>query len=306
MHRPTIGYIAPATGGFFFGALLAGVVRATAEVGGLVVAVQTVEAQTEGVDEVALRALEGFSIEVGWSRCDAFLCAAEAVGGAYLRRLLASGRPVVSICKEHEGISCPSVMPDNRDGVRRAVAHLVAHGHRRIGFVGNLVQSDMRQRFTGYRQALVEHGIPVDPALHFESSDNMSLGGESAARAILAAGVPTTALVVATDRNAIALMRTLREAGLSLPGDQAVIGFDDVDEGAQLDPALTTVNPGFDRLGELAARCALRMVAGERVEPGQHTAGASLVIRQSCGCRNPIIRTSDPDPRVVLLRGSGS
>ncbi len=290
VDRPRIGYLTPATGGFFFGAILAGMVRAATEAGGVVAGIQTVEAQTEGTSETALHTLEGFTLEVGWSRFDAFVLAAQAVGDAYVHRLAASEKPVVLVCKEYEGLACPSVVPDNRGGIRQAIAHLVEHGHRRIGFVGNLVQSDMRERFDGYRQALHEQGIDDDPSLFFEAPDNMSLGGEEAARRILAAGVPTTALVVATDRNALALMKALTAAGLCLPDDQAIVGFDDVDEGAKVTPSLTSVRPGFDRLGELAAQYALRMARGEHIEPGPHATPAALVVRHSCGCGEPSIR----------------
>ena len=89
----------------------------------------------------------------------------------------------------------------------------------------------MRERFAAYRATLAEHGIEAPDAWIFEASDNHEQGGADAAARMLARGTPTTAVVAATDRNAIGFQRALRAAGLVLPRDQAVIGFDHADSG---------------------------------------------------------------------------
>jgi diguanylate cyclase (GGDEF)-like protein len=283
---PTIGYLAPATAGFFFGGILSGAARMVHASGGTMIALQSVEASPEGLTEASLRPVDSYTLEVGWSRLDGVVSVAGSAPDQYLRRLVAFGVPLALVCREVPGLDCPTVVPDNRTGIAEAVTHLVAHGHRKIGFVGNLIQPDMRERFEAYREALAAHDLPYLPGHVFEATDNVLLGGEHAARQLLGAGVPTTALVVATDRNALALMRTLAAAGLNVPDDQAVIGFDDVEEGAQFSPALSSVNPGFARLGEIAAQLLLGGQAGVR----QRRLGeGALMIRQSCGCGDTVL-----------------
>ena len=76
----------------------------------------------------------------------------------------------------------PVARPDNRQGTTAAVEHLIAHGHTRIGFVGNLAQQDIRDRFAAYQQALEAHGLTADPALMFAAPENGETGGVVAAR----------------------------------------------------------------------------------------------------------------------------
>ena len=147
---------------------------------------------------------------------------------------------------EVEGLQCPVVSSDNRTGVVSAVDHFVDHGHRRIAFVGNLKQSDIRERYEAYCQTTARHGIQPDDRLLFEATDNAERGGVEAGEAMLAAGLPSTAVVAGTDYNAIGVMRVLQAAGLVLPRDQAIVGFDDTEAGALTTPALSSVRQDFD------------------------------------------------------------
>ena len=104
------------------------------------------------------------------------------------------------------------MLPDNQGGVALAVRHLLAHGHKQIGFIGYLAQSDIRQRYAGYEAALAEGGIELNPDFVFAATDNVESGGSAAAQRFLDAGRPCTALVVATDLNAIGVMETLAKA----------------------------------------------------------------------------------------------
>jgi diguanylate cyclase (GGDEF)-like protein/PAS domain S-box-containing protein len=106
----------------------------------------------------------------------------------------------------------------------------------------------------------------------------------SAGSAILDAGTPLTAVVAGTDRNAIGILQALTEAGCRVPGEIALVGFDDADEAAQTTPALSTVNVHFDRIGELAAELALRALRGQDVSPRVYVEAHSLILRESCGC----------------------
>ena len=149
-------------------------------------------------------------------------------------------------------------------------------------------------------EALVDHGIEPDASLVFETADNLEGTGEEAGRAMLAAGMPSTAAFAATDYNALGLMRALSEAGLDLPDDQAVVGFDDVEASSSIRPTLSTVRQTFNAAGRLAATLILDLVAGREVAPEVHRVPTSFVIRESCGCAtgSALEMVGDADPSL--------
>jgi PAS domain S-box-containing protein len=279
--RRTIGVLSPVVGGFYFGGLIAGISRAARSAGHRVVAVQTYPA---GLDRERYPDEPLLEVPVALGAVDGIIIIAKAVRHDRLASVQEWGRPVVMISEDETSLPAPVVVPDNAGGVRAAVEHLVGHGHTRVAFIGNLAQRDIRERFEAYRSTLAEHGIEPEPDWFFETVDNHEQGGADAAARLLAAGVPTTATVAATDRNAIGFLRALRATGLVLPRDQAVIGFDHTESGARLVPRLSTVDPHNDRVGELAVKLLLARFRGEDVAPGAHIAPATLVTRESCGC----------------------
>ena len=154
------------------------------------------------------------------------------LSASYLQQLRDAGKPVVLASTRLAGFEAPVALPDNQGGTVAAVEHLIAHGHTRIGFVGNLAQPDVHDRHAAYLEALAAHELVADPALVFAAPNNSWTGGVRAAHDVLESPDRPTALMVATDRNAIGLMRTLTDAGLAIPGDIAVMGFDNIEEGA--------------------------------------------------------------------------
>jgi len=279
--RRTIGVLSPVVGGFYFGGLIAGVARAARASGHRVVAVQTYPA---GLDRERYPDEPLLEVPVALGAVDGIVVIAKAVRHDRLESVQEWGRPLVLISEDETSMPVPVVVPDNAGGVRAAVGHLIEHGHTAIGFVGNITQRDLRERYAAYRATLSEHGIDPRPEWFFDTVDNHEQGGADAAARFLAAGAPTTATFAATDRNAIGFSRALRTSGLVLPRDQAVIGFDHTESGARLSPRLSTVDPHNDRLGELAVSLLLARMRGEEVEPGAHRSPATLLTRESCGC----------------------
>jgi DNA-binding LacI/PurR family transcriptional regulator len=177
-----------------------------------------------------------------------------------------------------------SVVIDNVGGAAMAVEHLIGHGHTRIGFVGAMDQFDVRQRYESYLATLGRAGITPDPALCFAAQDDLSEGGRQAAEAILEAGVPLTAIFASTDTQGVALMDRLREGGVHLPEDVAVVGFDDSELAQAAVPALTSIRQLPESLGSSAATLILDALDGRPLEPGAHVIPTQLVLRHSCGC----------------------
>ena len=278
----TVLVVTPSLGGHYFGELLAGLTRQVEQAGGRVVVVET-------LPESAPRDEAGepgdFSVPVAWAHAHGVVSITTAVGAEYLRRLRATGRPVVLSSTLMPDFEAPAAMPDNHGGVLAAVDHLVGHGHTRIGFVGNLAQQDIRERYDAYREALSHHGLEQDASLVLPVPNNGETGGHEAARLLLASAERPTALMVATDRNALGLMRRVTAAGMVLPDDLAIIGFDNIEAGAFAVPALSSVDQRFDEVGALAATLVLAAVRGESVPASVFTPPVGvLTLRASCGC----------------------
>lgn len=310
----TIAVLAPFIGGFYFGKVLYGAARAAAAGGHALLAVQTSPAGLDRAEECGpiLEHFQASVTQLGALRLTArgmsgLVVIGNAVHPADLERLHRMGRPLVLVSGEEAQWPVPVALPDNFGGIRAAVDHLVWHGHRRIGFVANLEQPDMVERHEAYRRALRDNGIVPQPGWLAEGPDTLESGGQVAARRLLEAGLPTTALIVATDRNAVGVVAALTEAGLSLPDQQAIIGFDNTEAGARCTPRLSTVEPHFDRVGELAIRV---LLDPRRSGTGRFRSTTSLVVRESCGCRPALVggRTGIPAPstaEAVHLRRQG-
>lgn len=291
----TIGVVAPLVGGFYFGGIIAGVTRAAARVGMRVIAVQTFP--TRLARERHLRPpVPGEP--AGLDAMDAVVVVTDALAPERLHELLEDDRPVVLVGTDEVDRDVPVLRPDNLGGARAAVDHLVAHGHTRIGFVGDLEQGDIRARHEGWLAALAAHGITPEDDWFHEAAGNTVPAGADAADAALRAGLATTAVLAATDLAAIGFLRGLQRAGSVLPRDQAVIGFDHTEGGARVTPRLSTVDPHHDRVGELAVAHVLARLRGDPLPP-LHVP-ASLVALESCGCD----RATTTSPGVPPPTGS--
>ena len=278
----TVLALTPSMSGRYFRELLAGLTREIVGAGGHLVIVETLEAGANR-DEVGVPG--DFATPVAWSEVDGVVSIMTAVGAAYLCQLRDGGKSVVLSSAQMADFNAPVALPDNHGGTFTAVEHLIGHGHTRIGFVGNLAQQDVRDRHAAYLQALETHSLTADPTLLFASSDNDETGGARAARDLLESPHRPTALMVATDRNAIGLMRTLIDAGLAIPGDLAVVAFDNIEAGAFSNPTLSSVNQRFDEVGALAGRLVLIQMLGEAVPFTAHILPATgIALRGSCGC----------------------
>jgi diguanylate cyclase (GGDEF)-like protein/PAS domain S-box-containing protein len=278
----TVLVLTPSVGGQYYGELLAGLVREVARAGGRVVLVQTQEANDPSDEQSEA---SDFATRVAWSEVDGVVSVTTAVSASYLQQLRDAGKPVVLASSRLPGFEAPVALPDNQGGTVAAVEHLIAHGHTRIGFVGNIAQPDVSDRYAAYLQTLAAHELQADPALVFAAPNNSWSGGVRAADDVLGSPDRPTALMVATDQNAIGLMSVLTDAGLAIPGDIAVMGFDNIEESAFSTPTLSSVNQRFDEVGALAGRLVLAQIRGEVVAVAPHVlSAASIVLRDSCGC----------------------
>ncbi len=190
-------------------------------------------------------------------RVDAVIVLSSRLGALYRDHLERLAVPVVLI-NSHSADRGPytfAVTVDNRHGGYLATRHLLDLGHRRIAYVsGQAHHSDDRERLAGYHEALAEAGAPADPAWALEGDGDTS-GGERALAHLLALDPRPSAAFCYNDRTAIGLIHAAKEAGVSMPRDLAVVGFDDIPFSAYIEPALTTIAQPMHDLG----RCAVEM-----------------------------------------------
>ena len=294
MEGPTIGILSPLMTGYYYGSLVSSVNQVVSAAGGRVMLVATAAFSSGYHREMVIEELP----HLGWHHASGFLTIANAVSLEFLEALREAGKPVVALGHEEPGFTYPCVLPDNHGGTRRAVDHLVEHGHTRIAFAGSLQHFDVQERYAAYRNALLAHGIDPDPNLLYDIEDNNEFAGRRAGERMLAAGLPSTAVVAAVDLNAVGIISVLREAGLVLPKDQAVTGFDDLPGVSSMSPSLSTVSQHLDEMGSLGAQLILRMAAGQRVEPGHYLVNGSFIARESCGCAASPLTAAPKETKV--------
>jgi LacI family transcriptional regulator len=177
--------------------------------------------------------------------------------------------PVVAIDPHTGPADLPTVESDNFTGGMQATRHLIELGHRRIAFVAGRpdLQSSIR-REAGYRQALVDAGIPFDPTLIGIGLYSQKTTREPAI-ALLSRPDRPTAVFAANDLSAIGIVEVARELGLEVPRDLSVVGFDDVPEASRYATPLTTIGQPMRRMGAAAASLLVALMNGETPE-GTH------------------------------------
>jgi LacI family transcriptional regulator len=195
---------------------------------------------------------------------------------------LRTNGPLVAIDPHNQGADFPAVISTNRAGVIAAMEYLLGLGHRRIGFIGGRpdLQSSQR-RLQGYLDSLAQAQIAVDPAL-IQMGDYNRATGYTCAQQLLALAVRPTAIFAANDNMALGVMAAAKEAGVAVPQDLSVIGFDNIPETAAADPALTTVDQALETMGRLAVAILFQGIAGEQLVELLHKVQTTLVVRKSC------------------------
>jgi LacI family transcriptional regulator len=266
-----LGLILDEIGGDFFSPMLRGIEAGAREEG-----YNLLIATTQGESGIGV---------IGEHNTDGMLVFDDCLPDDELQRLHATGFPVVLLYRNPpQGLDIPSVAFENKNGARQMTDHLIERcGHSRIAFLkGPPNNEDARWREKGYRESLEAHGIPFDPYL-------VAVGGfddheaEAAVERMLAEGTQMDAIFAGDDESAIGAMLALRYAGLRVPEDIAVVGFDDIPIARHLTPPLTTIRAPIESTGYEAARQLINLIEHGSAEP-LSLLPTELVVRESCGC----------------------
>lgn len=204
-----------------------------------------------------------------------------------IRQLMDQQIACVTIWEKLEASDLNYVGFDNLKAAFAATDYLVKLGHRRIGLIVGPYEKvgRVKKRFLGYQSALRENGIDFDSSLVVATEPDL-MEGRQAMQRLLSLPQRPTAVFAASDRLAIGGLLAIKQAGLTVPEDVSLVGFDDVEFAAYCDPPLTTVRVPAREMGHLAVRVLLDTIRGSSVAASQYCLDTDLIIRQSCSTPN--------------------
>jgi LacI family transcriptional regulator len=201
----------------------------------------------------------------------------------YFETLAAAHVPVVFIDQRGSLSNFPSISVDSYGGAVLAVEHLAGLGHKRIAFIsGDESIEGVKDRRRAYQDTLERLGLACESDL-LETGDLSQLKAFEAASRLLNLANPPTAIFAANDLSAFGVIAAVREAGLRVPDDVSVIGFDDIPMAVQVHPPLTTIRQPFQQMARAAVNTLLANIKGSDNSTVRMTAPAELVVRDSTG-----------------------
>ncbi|WP_214110303.1 LacI family DNA-binding transcriptional regulator [Acrocarpospora catenulata] len=267
------GIVFPDLSGPYFAEVLLGYEEVASELGRSVIVLST---RGRAAVPDLVRDLAG--------RVDGMVIFGQTVRDEVVAEIAASGMPLVMIARGDAVAGADVVASENTESAARLATHLLGHGYRNFALAGGHDQGDISQRWTSIGRVLAEHGItPPEPSPCEFTVD----GGYALGRYLLSAhhhsGPRPDVIVCADDQVALGVILAAEERGLSIPGDVAVTGWDDIMAARHARPALTTVRQPMRDLGARAARALDELINGVRDTPSSQVIPTELVVRASCG-----------------------
>jgi LacI family transcriptional regulator len=215
---------------------------------------------------------------------DGFIAASARHEDRALEELVELGVPVALVNRRFLDGRVPAVTVDHRRGVRLAIEHLAALGHRRIAHLGGpQTLSTGSERYAGFVDAMRAVGLEADPDLVLFGDALREHEGARLCAELLARGEAFTAIVAANDLMALGCYDVVAERGLSCPGDLSVVGFNDMPFAARFSPPLTTVHVPQYRMGVAAAELLLERIGHPAAPSREVLLPPALVVRGSTG-----------------------
>ena len=277
----TVGFIVPATERYlsdpYFLELLAGIGDGAAsyDFDLLISTCKPMDPKEPLVYERMVKGRKVDGIVVARTRCD----------DERITYLASEGFPLIAFGRTASEQDFPYLDVDGEKGVCEAVEYLIGLGHRRIGFISpSMYLMFAEHRLAGYKRALQDNGLELDPALVVEGNLTQS-GGYQRMEQLLDLEEPPTAVVTGNDLMAFGAMETAQERGLVVGHDIAVIGFDDIPLAAYFRPTLTTVRQPIYDIGKMLSQMLIKIIKGEEPAQRQIILQPELVVRESSGVR---------------------
>lgn len=207
---------------------------------------------------------------------------------------------VVTVDRPAPGSRFDSVLVPNRAGSKTAVEHLIGHGHRSIAFLGlSRKLYTMKARYAGYREAMSDAGHHPEPYVDCGSPERTV----ALIRSMLNSRKPPTALFAANNLTMRYVLHALSAAGVNIPRQIAVVGFDDFEMADVFQPPLTVVRQPAYQLGEVAANLLFQRISGTEAPKAGHRIilPVELVVRCSCGCQPRTLRSAKDEDTAASI-----
>lgn len=282
-HTNTIGVIVPKLNSTFMSSVIAGMEKVANEAGYTIIISQSLETLQK---EIA-NAKTMFS-----SRVDGLLVSLsyETDDISHFEPFIQKKIPLLFFDRVYEHKQCTSVVIDNIQAAHKATSHLIAQGCKKIVHItGNLKRNVYADRLKGYKYAHIDHDLPFDESLVIISSLSEEAGIEAAEQILQMDPLPD-GVFVSNDTCAVSCMKTLMKAGISVPGEIAVIGFNNDPISRVVEPNLTTIDyPGYE-MGEVAVRSLINYLSAPADISITNTITLrSELITRGSSLRNPAI-----------------
>lgn len=271
----TIGLVLSDISGEFFGPMLRGIEAGTREYG-----FDLLIHCTHTAEDSATR----INYPLGEHNADGILIFNESLAANEIERLYRRQFPIVLLYRSPpNSLNIPSVGFENKAGARKLVDYLIEkRGYRRIAFLrGPQGIEDSYWRELGYKESLAAHNIEFDESLVATGGFN-EYQGQAAVAQLLGRSKPFEAIFAADDDSAIGALTALKEAGLRVPEDIALVGFDDIRPSRYLTPPLTTIRAPIETAGREAVRQLVSLIQTGKAEP-EILLPTEMIIRRSCG-----------------------
>jgi DNA-binding LacI/PurR family transcriptional regulator len=218
------------------------------------------------------------------TKVDGLILMARSVADGYVLNLHWRRIPFVLLSRGIEDLEADCIMANNAGGAYQATEHLLRHGYQRVAFIcGPADSPDSQARLQSYRQALQDHDVPVRPQWIEGGDFRQTSGYQAMIRLLDQADVPS-AVFAANDEMAMGALEAVRDRGLRVPDDIAIVGFDDIQMASFTRPPLTTIRQPMRELGALAVQKLLRRINAPDASAETVRLPTQLIVRPSCGC----------------------
>ena len=215
------------------------------------------------------------------NRVDGLLVAGVGQNSASLQRIRAQGLPLVVLDRLFDDLSVDAVASDSFRGAYAVISYLIREGHRKIAIIQGLRGTFVNEeRLRGYRQALEDAGINVEPC-YAVGHDFGTVNGYLETKALLHIADPPTAIFTVNDTIALGALEALRQERWKVPEDMSLVTFDDPTFAASVSPPLTAVAQPVDKMGEIGLKLLLRRMRERTTEPRRILLEPRLIIRES-------------------------
>ncbi len=285
----TIGVIVPRLDSYFMSSVIAGIEKVVNEAGYNLVISQSLEsAKKENVNIKTMfnTRVDGLLVSLSYDTDD----------DTHFKMILEKNIPLIFFDRVFEHPLCTSVVIDNHAAGYAMTQHLIQHGRKRIAHVtANLKRNVYAERVRGYKQALADHGLPFDESLLFVNSLTEP-ACRAAVQAMLASGKLPDAIFCSNDSSAVVCIRELKAAGVRIPQDIAVGGFNNEPISTVVEPNLTTVNYPGQEMGEICATILIRKLSNpDNADLNRVVLRHQLIVRES-SAQKPASINNDGQP----------